>query len=281
MLDRLDLSAVRAVALDVDGTLAGTDSKVSPRTIAAMKRVQDLDIPVILLTGRTRRNTMDIATEASLRSVAVACNGALIIDPVTDSNVAVNPMSASDKATFRQLADDLRLDLTWWTEDHMYVTHRGDMYDLILELNHEEALIGDPDDIAEAVVMKMMAMSTVERMDEVQAEILRRMPNAMRSLDNLVEVVDPDSTKWHGLKWALERYGVDPANVLGAGDGGNDVVWLSRIGFPVAMGNARDEVREVTVAEGLTNADDGAADLLERVAAAHTGAGSTSQVPRS
>lgn len=83
MLDRLDLSAVRAVALDVDGTLAGTDSKVSPRTIAAMKRVQDLDTPVILLTGRTRRNTMDIATEASLRSVAVACNGALIIDPVT------------------------------------------------------------------------------------------------------------------------------------------------------------------------------------------------------
>lgn len=269
MLDRLNLSAVRAVALDVDGTLAGADSKVSPRTIAAMKRVQELGIPVILLTGRTRRNTMAIARRASLRSFAVACNGALIIDPVTDSNVAVNPMSAPDKATFRQLADDLRLDLTWWTENHMYVTGRGDMYDLILELNHEEALVGDPDDITDAVAMKMMAMSSVERMDEVQDEILHRMPTAMRSLDNLVEVVDPDSTKWHGLEWALERYGVDPASVLGAGDGGNDVVWLSRIGFPVAMGNARDEVRQVTVAEGLSNADEGAADLLERVAAAH------------
>lgn len=269
MLDRLDLSAVRAVALDVDGTLAGADSKVSPRTVAAMKQVQDLDIPVILLTGRTRRNTMAIAAEASLRSVAVACNGALIIDPVTDRNVAVNPMSASDKATFRALADDLGLDLTWWTEDHMYVTHKGDMYELILELNHEEALIGDPADIADAVVMKMMAMASPERMDHLHDEILRRMPSAMRSLDNLVEVVDPDSTKWHGLEWALDQYGIDPANVLGAGDGGNDVGWLSRIGFPVAMGNARDEVREVTVAEGLTNADEGAADLLERVAAAH------------
>jgi hydroxymethylpyrimidine pyrophosphatase-like HAD family hydrolase len=33
MLDQLDLSAVCAVALDVDGTLAGPDSLVNDRTI--------------------------------------------------------------------------------------------------------------------------------------------------------------------------------------------------------------------------------------------------------
>jgi len=94
------------------------------------------------------------------------------------------------------------------------------------------------------------------------------MPNAQRSLDALVEVVSPDSTKWHALEWALARYDIDPAVVLGAGDGGNDVIWLSRIGFPVAMGNARPEVHEVTRTRAPSNAEDGAAALLEHLAAA-------------
>lgn len=261
----LDLSTVRAVALDVDGTLAGPDSQVSERTIRAMRRVADLGIPVIVLTGRSRRNTLAIARRAGVQHVAIACNGALVIDPTTDENLAVNPMGSDDKAAFRALADDLGLDLTWWTEHAMYVTRPGPMAELIWQLNHEEALVADPDAIADAVVLKMMAMSDEAHLDEVAAEIHRRMPTAQRSLDNLIEVVHPDSTKWHALEWALERYQIDPALVLGAGDGGNDVIWLRRIGFPVAMGNARPEVRRVTLAEAPSNADDGAAALLERL----------------
>lgn len=264
-MHQLDLSAVRAVALDVDGTLAGPDSQVSERTILAMRRVAALGVPVILLTGRSRRNTLDIARRAGVQHVAIACNGALVIDPTTEQNLAVNPMSARDKATFRELADDLGLDLTWWTEHRMYVTRQGPMAELIWQLNNERALVDDPDTIGDAVVLKMMAMADEAYLDEVADEIHRRMPTAQRSLDNLFEVVHPDSTKWHALEWALRRYQIDPAMVLGAGDGGNDVIWLSRIGFPVAMGNARPEVRKVTLAEAPSNADDGAAALLERL----------------
>jgi len=264
MLDHLDLTAVRAVALDVDGTLAGVDSRVSARTIEAMRRVQALGIPVIVLTGRTRRNTLAIARQAGLH-LAVACNGALVIDPTTDENLAVNPMSAGAKNSFRTMAEDLGLELTWWTEDHMYVAAEGPMRDLIRELNHEVAEIGDPGMIEQAVVMKMMASGPAAYLDEVADEVVRRVPTAQRSLDNLYEVVDPDSTKWHALQWALRRYDIDPADVLGAGDGGNDVVWLSRIGHPVAMGNARPEVHALTSMRAPSHADEGAAVLLERL----------------
>ena len=44
MLDHLDLSTVRAVALDVDGTLAGADSLVTPRTIRALNAVSRCSI---------------------------------------------------------------------------------------------------------------------------------------------------------------------------------------------------------------------------------------------
>ena len=51
------------------------------------------------------------------------------------------------------------------------------------------------------------------------------------------------------------------------GDGGNDVVWLREIGHPVAMGNARDEVKQVALAEAPGHGEDGVAVLLERLAA--------------
>lgn len=272
MLDRLDLSAVRAVALDVDGTLAGPDSQVSGRAVAAMRAVAALDLPVILLTGRTRHNALGISRRAGLPHLAVACNGALIFDPVRDQDLVVNPMSPADKRMFRQLAEQLGMDLTWWTKDHLYVAADGPMRRTIRELNHEEAEIGDPDALDETVVLKMMAWATEDHLDQVADEFHRRLPGVQRSMDTIVEFVDRESTKRHALEWVLERYDVDPANVLGAGDGGNDVGWLSGIGFPVAMGNARPEVHEVARAVAPSNADDGAAHLLERLAAAHGGA---------
>lgn len=269
MLDHLDLSTVRAVALDVDGTLAGADSLVTPRTIRALNAVSRLNLPVILLTGRTRRNALDIARRAGLPHVAIACNGALVFDPVTDEDLMVNPMSQADKQVFAQLADELDMDLTWWTKDRMFVAGEGPIRETIRVLNGEEAEIGDPAELGELVVMKMMAWAPSDRMDVIADEIHRRLPNTQRSMDSLMEAVDAESTKWHALEWVLGRYGVDPASVLGAGDGGNDVVWLSRIGFPVAMGNARPEVHRVARAVALSNAEDGAADLLERLATAH------------
>ncbi len=271
MLDHLDLSAVRAVALDVDGTLAGTDSLVTPRTIQALNTVSRLDLPVILLTGRTRHNAMDIALRAELPHLAIACNGALVFDPTTDEDLAVNPMTLADKRAFRELASDLGLDLTWWTRDHLYVAADGPMRETIRVLNHEDAVIADPDVIDDAVVLKMMGWATNAWMDEITDEIHRRLPGVQRSMDTIVEFVDRDSTKWHALEWVLRRYDIAPDDVLGAGDGGNDVGWLSNIGFPVAMGNARPEVHEVARGVAPSNADDGAAHLLERLAAAHGG----------
>lgn len=267
MLDQLDLSAVCAVALDVDGTLAGPDSLVNDRTIEALSAVAALDVPVFLLTGRTRANTLDIARRAGLRHLVAACNGSLFFDPVGDADLSVTPMKADEKADFRSMADDLGLDLTWWTAERIHVAHDGPMAELIRVLNHEVPTVSDPDEIAAKDVLTMMSYAEAAHLDEVKDEVLRRCPGAMRSLDSLFEDVHRNATKWHALEWIPDHYQLDSAEVLGMGDGGNDVVWLREIGHPVAMGNARDEVKQVALAEAPGHGEDGVAVLLERLAA--------------
>jgi Cof subfamily protein (haloacid dehalogenase superfamily) len=257
------LAGVRAVALDVDGTIAGGDHRVSPRTAAAIRSITELGIPVILLTGRSRRNTLELAREVGITNLVAGCNGAVVFDPVTDENIRVVTMAPSDIQTLIGLHRDLDLELTWWTADDIIVERDGAMRRQLIELNEAEVDVADVESIEPDQVVKMMLYSTPEHLDEATPEILSRAPQGTRSMDVFFEFVDPDANKWAALSFLLERLGVSADDVLGMGDGGNDVAWLSRIGHPIAMGNARDEVVDVTKHQTGHHAEDGAAEILE------------------
>ena len=257
------LAGVRAVALDVDGTIAGGDHRVSPRTAEAIRSLTELGIPVILLTGRSRRNTLELAREVGITNLVAACNGAVVFDPVSDENVRVVTMAPSDIHELVALHQDLDLELTWWTSDDIVVERDGLMRRQLIELNEAEVEVAPVESIDPAEVVKVMLYSSPERLDEATDEILRRAPHGTRSMDVFFEFVDPDANKWAALEYLLERNGVSPDDVLGMGDGGNDVAWLSRIGHPIAMGNARDEVVDVTKHQTGHHAEGGAAEILE------------------
>ncbi|ARJ05770.1 hydrolase [Cnuibacter physcomitrellae] len=257
------LAGVRAVALDVDGTIAGGDHRVSPRTADAIRSLTSLDVPVILLTGRSRRNTLELAREVGITNLVAACNGAVVFDPVADENVRVVTMAAADVEVLIDLHRDLDLELTWWTPDDIVVERDGLMRRQLMELNESEVEVASVEGIDPDQVVKMMLYSSPERLDAATAEILARAPQGTRSMDVFFEFVDPDANKWAALSYLLERLGVSADDVLGMGDGGNDVAWLSRIGHPIAMGNARDEVIGVTKHRTGHHAEDGAAEILE------------------
>ncbi|TAJ46437.1 MAG: HAD family hydrolase [Herbiconiux sp.] len=261
--DTGQLAAVRVVALDVDGTIAGGDHRVSPRTRAAIGSLLELGIPVILLTGRSRQNTLELAQHLGITNEVVCCNGAVVVDPVRGENTRVITMHGSDVEAAIGAHRDLDLELTWWTPDDIVVGRDGPMRRQLIDLNEDEVAVADPGTIEPATVVKMMLYGTPERLDDTASEILERLPRATRSMDVFFELVDSDANKWAALQFVLERLGLSPDDVLGLGDGGNDVVWLSQIGHPVAMGNARQEVVDVTRHQTGHHADDGAAVILE------------------
>src|SRR5699024_6272295 len=92
MLTPETLRTVRAVGLDVDGTLSHDDHVIPDRTIQALRRVSQLGLPVFLLTGRARRNVLDLAREIGLTNLVVSNNGAITFAPVDDANVVLRPM---------------------------------------------------------------------------------------------------------------------------------------------------------------------------------------------
>ena len=76
-----------------------------------------------------------------------------------------------------------------------------------------------------------------------------------------------------GLGLLLERWGVDWADVVSFGDGGNDVELLAASGRGFAMARARDELVAVATHRAGSNAEDGVLDVIEELLSCGAGAG--------
>jgi len=72
----------RALACDYDGTLA-TRGVVASQTLEALRAVADSGRHLVLVTGRTREELLDVFSELELFDAIVIENGAVLLDPVT------------------------------------------------------------------------------------------------------------------------------------------------------------------------------------------------------
>jgi HAD superfamily hydrolase (TIGR01484 family) len=118
----LDLAGTTAVVLDVDGTIAGADNLVSPRTRAVMREIEEQGVPVVVATGRTRSSVLELIQQTGLRTPGVSCNGAIVTDPVSGEDLRRQTMDPADVAAMLQVHEETGAAITWWTTRDVFAT---------------------------------------------------------------------------------------------------------------------------------------------------------------
>ena len=259
-----DLAGTTAVVLDVDGTIAGADNLVSPRTRAVMRDLEEEGVPVVVATGRTRNSVLDILAQTGLRTPGVSCNGAIVTDPVSGRDLRKQTMDPADVEAMVRVHVETGAAITWWTPDEVFATSE-DFRQVLLDFGAPAVTLARPPARMPDEIVKTMAFGTPEEMDAAAPTIRRLTPRATRSMDHIWELSDESATKWTGIAQVFELLGVDAAGAVGMGDGENDVVWMRRIGTPVAMGNARPEAIAAARYVAGDFAKEGAAEFLEEV----------------
>ena len=84
------------------------------------------------------------------------------------------------------------------------------------------------------------------------------------SMPEFLEVVDAGVSKGQALDFVCHRVGVEPAEVLAAGDAPNDVEMFRFAGMAVAPRTAHPDVLAVAAATVAPPDEDGVAELVER-----------------
>ena len=112
------------------------------------------------------------------------------------------------------------------------------------------------EDIPGELIMKVLAFdSDLGKIDQVGQE-LALSPNlavSSSSRGNL-EITHSDAQKGIALSTIAKQLGVDLKHVMALGDNLNDISMLERVGYPVAMDNATQEVK--TIAKYMTDSNE-------------------------
>ncbi|MEG0255836.1 HAD-IIB family hydrolase, partial [Vagococcus sp.] len=77
-----------------------------------------------------------------------------------------------------------------------------------------------------------------------------------------VDVLPENGSKAETLKVVAKQYGFNREDIIAFGDGNNDMEMIQYAGIGVAMGNGRDELKEVSDFVTLTNNDGGICHAL-------------------
>jgi len=131
-----------AVAMDVDGTLAGADHLISSRTGEAVRQLASHGVTAIIVTGRTERSARALATAMGLTAPIVACNGAVITHPVSGERLQVHAVERADAERARRTADSYGLQPLFFTVDRPWADYESSHTRLLSRLLDEPVAIG-------------------------------------------------------------------------------------------------------------------------------------------
>ena len=283
----------RLIALDLDGTLLGPDHRVSDANVAAILAAQAAGAMVVPCTGRGWRESVGWIANVTGLQFGVFNTGAVVVDMADGRAIdvaAYEPALALELVEFlRDLPDAVLVYQEHGRTGREYlVTGDGRLMDntrrwfemndiRYLEQRHpREADLHHCLRVG-VVVGGEMAFDVERRVtrhfaDRVDLHCFPGVPTAAdpsRDRVFIVEIFPKGVNKWRGVAWLAEQHGIDPAQVATVGDEINDTAMIRHAGLGVAMGNARDAIKQLADRQTLPHVEDGVAHAIRQMLAGH------------
>ena len=257
--------AIKAIAMDIDGTLTNDQKVISPRTREKLLAAQESGIKLILASGRPAWGLHALAQELDLQNhdgLLVAFNGAHVVDAQTDEVLFDQAMPADE---LHRLIDHLRnfdvIPMISLGRD----LHVEDSYHCMITLpdGSQKNIVKYERDACDLKIREVESLHEVADAYPVDKLLTAGDPAYLQAHHE--EMYAPGIDKARALEGALPKLGIDASEVVSFGDGQNDKSMIEWAGTGVAMGNAVDEVKAVAQMVTANNNEDGIAVALDKL----------------
>ncbi|MCL2130087.1 MAG: Cof-type HAD-IIB family hydrolase [Treponema sp.] len=268
---------IKALALDLDGTLLGPGPVLSERTIRAVKGCRERGIKIIIATGRAILSAERFCLPLEAEGPTIYFNGALVADmpkaeilkiTLLDKKAAEICLGLSREMGVyyhvflpgNNLNPRITLVADRDTPDRdAYFKHTGIMAELadLEKVLRQKQLKG---------LVKSMFLAEPEILEEIRLRLNKLLGNsvyAVKSSRTFLEIMNKNVSKGRALQFVMKRLSLKKEEVIAFGDEENDLPMFSTAGFSAAPSNAKDAVKRAAGLVIGSNADDGVAAFLE------------------
>ena len=264
----------KLLVLDVDGTLLNDEREISKRTLAALLKVQQMGVRIVLASGWPTYGLMPLAKTLELGNYGgfvLSYNGCQIIKAQNGEILferRINPEMLpylEKKARKNGFAIFTYHDDTLITDspDNEYIKNEALLNNLKIIREDEFSTAID------FAPCKCMLVSDKEKaligLEQHWEKRLAGTLDAFRSEPYFLEVVPCGVNKANTLGALLEHLGVTREEVIAVGDGVCDVTMLQLAGMGVAMGHSQDSVKVCADYVTASNEEDGVALAVEKL----------------
>ena len=264
---------VKAIFIDIDGTLRDSNRNLTEKTIETIKRVSEKGILVILCSGRPRKYTEEISRKCFASKYIITSNGGNIYDYKQNTILYVNKMDKEAIIKLYEIANP---------EDVRFIMNVGEGR-VVNKVKHPDQEKKLEEDIKEFVykndiVQCTIADSNFDKIKKLVPKIEKvknvEIKNRHKSLldekfkdDKTIycDVANIGSNKGNAVKKLLEILNIKKEETIAIGDDINDLSMFEQVGYKVAVDNAINIVKEKADEITLSNDENGVAVFLDKL----------------
>ena len=191
---------IKAVVIDIDGTITDSKRMIQSQGIEALRQVQEKGVAVMLSSGNVLPITFGLSIFIGLKGPVIAENGGIVSfkENVYRLNKNTLPMRAYDYLKTKVEVERLFTDR--WRESEVALKRTAD--------------------------------------PKIIEEILKGWSVVIETTGFAIHIMELGHSKMNGVRKASELIGIDTKDIAAFGDSDNDVSMLQDCGVGIAVANA-------------------------------------------
>jgi len=191
---------IKAVVVDIDGTITDSKRMIQPQGIEALRQVQQKGVAVMLSSGNVLPITFGLSIFIGLKGPVIAENGGVVSfkENVYKLNSNTLPVRAYDYLKTKVEVERLFTDR--WRESEVALKRTAD--------------------------------------PKIIEEILKGWSVVIETTGFAIHIMELGHSKMNGVRKASELIGIDTKDIAAFGDSDNDVSMLQECGVGIAVANA-------------------------------------------
>ncbi|MDR0488452.1 MAG: Cof-type HAD-IIB family hydrolase [Propionibacteriaceae bacterium] len=238
------------VAVDIDGTIVGRDGIVPPEIAEKLCQIRTQGVPVVIVTGRSWLSSQIILDQLQIPGIYCVCNNGATV--VTYPPLALHRAETFDPTPILEVVRHHPTAIVA-IEDFGRGYKVSKPFPPGIYSLHGETTLVTLDEMAQEPQSRVILRdpeSSAEEFDVLLAQIDLGDLYSARVAPTWLDLGASTAGKDKGLAFVAAQLGIEQADVLGIGDGYNDIDLLSWVGRGVALGDSPPEL--VAVADHVT-----------------------------
>lgn len=265
------------IVTDLDGTLLNVANTISDNNIQAFRKAIDMGIMPVVATGRIDSEARFFAQAIGATDYLIAGSGGVIKDYKNNKTIHEVALDSKDFRTLLGIVESSN-EIFWQAftkrgcvcteESFIWMDRSGWAKAHVEEFKDKQIVVSDVQayvDNHELGINKLVVSSTnyplldelMKKMDKIEGV------EVIRPMDYCAECIPTGVNKGVGLIKLCEYLEIETKDVMVIGDSDNDREMFEVHGpLKIAMGNARDSIKDLATHIVSTNDNDGVAEAI-------------------